>query len=507
MHLFELSDHGKWVKCPVCADTIHPKDLKSVTFAQPAEACVPADVDFNMDGTLQGDFVTLQLMERPRITTLALPRSATWPSEAVPHLSTPWVFSPDAYTFARFMLATPEYMLAALQQDLLQLNAITASIAGIKEAELDGSFVAAAVRKVREQMDKAEGLKTNHVMAAKKQSARDIAETQERSRKHAERAAKHLQAPQASTSTGSSSEEIEEIPDIYYASSAQGGQYQRHVPGAAVNSSTQTKTRKNLNPPPPDNTFYFYQASSGANVFLHPLDIKILKAHYINYPAFPDTIHVRVEGREEGSMNEDLRRRCRYLSHLPAASDVTFLELDLERLIGSKSLEPYAHALKTRRTKRKDKLRREDKAKFRSEEKEREKNERDFRTTIHHSARDYVFHPSESAHLVIPHHYPEIDDDAFPSMSPPSPSVLPADATERDRTVWGTRLIPNSALPPSAAPPEADDWDVAFRTWEAQVASTTPVKSDATAPPKSSGKKKKQRFVLDLGVGGARGAR
>jgi len=485
LHLFELSDVGKWSKCPVCADTIHPKDLKSVTFLQSPEQEASAT-----DSLQDSQYVTCKLMERPRITTLALPRSATWPSDALPPLATPWVFSPDVYTFARFMLATPEYMIAALNKDLAQLNALSTFQVGYAETDLDGSFVSVAKRKIGEQLEKAEGLKTPAVMSAKRQSAKDIATVTEAAQKRQDRLSVHQ--PVASTSAGSSSEDTD-IPDIYYASSSPGGQYTPRT--AATASSTPARTRKNLNPPPSDSSFYFYQAASGANVYLHPLDIKILKAHFENYSDFPDTIQVRVEAKEEGSMDEDLKRRCRYLGHLPAASDVTFLEVDLEPLVGSKSLEPYANALKQRRNKRKEKVKREDKAKAKSDEAERLRLERDFRTPVpsaQYSSADQPFKPD----LILPPRYDaNIDDDHFPAMAitPPSPSFMPVQIDSRNRTVWGTRIVAaQQAAPEAHDDPSASDrhWDAAWR----QLENPTPVDTGGG----NQRKKKKNKIVIRL---------
>ena len=102
-----------------------------------------------------------------------------------------------------------------------------------------------------------------------------------------------------------------DVPTRYLSLSAQ-------APSSPTPSSTPTscgpKVRKNLNPPPPSTSaYYFYQAASGLPIFLHPLDFKILSSHFGAYAAFPDSIVIRVEAASEGSIDADLRRRCKYL--------------------------------------------------------------------------------------------------------------------------------------------------------------------------------------------------
>ena len=98
-------------------------------------------------------------------------------------------------------------------------------------------------------------------------------------------------------------------------------------------SRNQSRQRRNLNPSPP--------------LFLHPLDIRILPAHFHNYPSFPDTITVRVESVSEGTVNDDLRKRPNYLAHMPEGADLVFIETDLEGVVGA-DLKNFEAALKMR---------------------------------------------------------------------------------------------------------------------------------------------------------------
>ncbi|KAJ3031429.1 UNVERIFIED_CONTAM: RING finger protein 10 [Siphonaria sp. JEL0065] len=94
--------------------------------------------------------------------------------------------------------------------------------------------------------------------------------------------------------------------------------------------------------------FYFYQAQDGQHMYLHPLDVKILKHEFKEYDLFPDVIAGKVLHVQESTMTEDLRKKCRYLSHLPLSCDVNFCELDLSDVVSISTLGVFEKELKHR---------------------------------------------------------------------------------------------------------------------------------------------------------------
>ncbi|KAG0655305.1 hypothetical protein C6P46_001065 [Rhodotorula mucilaginosa] len=429
--------------CPIClSEPVAPRmDLKSVKWfipdapsSVPAAASPPASVepvDADLARALElskldaqdgrsstasesaptsRERLKMRLIRRPQITTLALPRSATWPSTAVPPLRAPWNFTPDAFTYAKFFLGAPDYLRDELLAQKAQLEAEIQTLRrfgqrGGTDEQLGIVFIDAALRKVDEQLQKVELLKTTAVMTARKRSLRELHDIQQ------------LRAADADDRlppvTDTSASELEAASDVDtsrsdYLSTAAARQplpappvydpipldflHTRSTPLAAgappftpsttappaVISATlsppRTRTAQKRSSVPTeqpvdDVAYYFYQAASGQPIFLSPLDIKILKSHFGTYQAMPDNIEVVVEGADEGSMNDELRRRCKWLGHLPVASDVVFIEADLSTVVPKKALAPYTTALRQRRTKRRDKARKEDRAKQRSEQK------------------------------------------------------------------------------------------------------------------------------------------
>lgn len=338
IHLFQLSDIPKTSKCPICGDTIQERMLKSVrwwepTKVSPVDELLVGDLDeYESASQSAPHTLRMRLVRRPHLSTLALPRSTTWPSEAVPDTEAPWHFVPDVLTFSKLMLASADYMVSQLQANMRELEIERQALAG---DELGVSFVDAAMRACGEQMDKARSELESPVLCKAESDAREALE------------------------------ELKERPEASAEPSTDA------LPAASPSKPRRRKA--NANPSyAGDAAYHYYQSASGANIFLHPLDIRILLAHFKSYAQFPNELIVRPEGADEGSINEDLRRRCKYLGHLQLGTDVVFLEADLEHTLGAEAVAPFEQALKQRRQRRRDRVRKDDRARAKWESKERE---------------------------------------------------------------------------------------------------------------------------------------
>lgn len=442
----------KWRRCPICWDAVYARDLKAVRWgdaqaaAREHEAKLQEQYDLERAQRLSEldedshdassiphddkapslthshpDMLALRLVERPNVTTLALPQSSTWPASELDHPliavhAAPWHFQPDVMGFAKFMLATPELLIESLANDLHEL---VQEIEVLKSFGTDTSglhFVAIAQNKVKEQMQKVrDELDLPIVRSTIGQARNDLKDHQaalsgqrqrtdlsRRQRKRMERSQTD-EEPESSASIGQVEKAHQNVvrdgtPEaalgaeefLAFRAQTQGGMM-GHSSGdgaatprkeetasaatadATHKNATKAKPRKNINPPQPESSSYvFFQAASGQSIFLHPLDTKILLSHYGAYAKLPRNLAVKVAGADEGSMNEELRRRCKYLNHIPMAADVVFIEVDWEgmNLIDKATLRPYEQALRQRRNRRRDKERREDRAKTRAEEAE-----------------------------------------------------------------------------------------------------------------------------------------
>ena len=449
LHYLGTSENPKWARCPICFDSVNEKQLKSVHWftppshldngpngaqPQPSSSSSSAD-DSPVETPKPGSTLRMRLMQRPQITTLALPRTFTWPSDLLPPHQAPFHFLPDVYTYAKFMLATPSYLIENLTRDLSELASERRTLSELNDV-LGIAFCDAAEQKLNKQIVKANALDTDALHTAIDRAVQlelDITT----------RAALQAQRKQERESTATP--DLSEIPVHYL--STQG----LHPPTPSATPAPTPrgpKLRKNLNPPPPSTSaYYFYQAASGLPIFLHPLDIKILSSHFGAYAAFPDCIAVRVEAASEGSVDADLRRRCKYLSHIPEGADVVFVEADLEGVVGAEGLRAFEGAIKARRARRREKGRRDEKARVRAEEREREKlvgvgAGALSRPTIAESNSAWITHELE------PEQQQEQDIDWDTSSRPASPSPSPASRAQQQQQqsgAWGARSFAAAA--------------------------------------------------------------
>ncbi|KAI7694272.1 hypothetical protein KC322_g10436 [Hortaea werneckii] len=202
---------------------------------------------------------------------------------------------------------------------------------------------------------------------------------------------------------------------------------------------------------PQPSEYLFYQALQ--HYYLSPLDIRILKSAFTSYHLFPSSILPRVERVSSGHVVDDeLRKRVKYLSHLPYGCEVGFLECDWTDTVPPHVLHEFKPMLDRRRRRADEKEAREEKERVRIEKAE----ERE----IAHIKRKRPSVPAEPI-------WQEAEWEALPSSmasgsasaagegaagaSPPWPANRagsgfaslgsPGTSPTMHRTVWGTTAI------------------------------------------------------------------
>jgi len=109
-----------------------------------------------------------------------------------------------------------------------------------------------------------------------------------------------------------------------------------------------------------ESAYYFYQASGGQHIYLHPLNMKCLLHQYGSYDRCPVEITARITDVEHFSMSEVIRKRHRYMSHLPLSLEFRIAELDFRTpLISTETLAIFQDAFDKRSRERKKKSRNE----------------------------------------------------------------------------------------------------------------------------------------------------
>ncbi|KAF5323487.1 hypothetical protein D9611_005524 [Ephemerocybe angulata] len=500
LHYLSTSEN-KWARCPICFDSVNAKQLKSVKWydgPSRSEDSFAASASVTPSAPREGSTIRMRLIQRPQITTLALPRSQTWPSDLLPPHQAPFHFLPDVLNFSKFMLATPDYLIAELTKDRDQLSDERRMFAGMED-HLGLYFVNAADEQVQHQIAKAAALESLPLKMQIDKAQRDQKDIFERSAAQV-RLEKAERESRAKVGLAPSAPEF--VPSEFLATRPAGTPAVKNGstpnpnpnPKAQSQSRSNPRQRRNVNPPPPStSTYYYYQAASGLPIYLHPLDIRILVSHFSDYASFPDSIDVRVEATSESTVNDDLRKRYKYLSHLPEGADVIFVETDLESVVGAEGLKSFEGPLKMRATKRKEKVKKDDKAKARAEEREKEKERAALARFTHspvHPRSDLA--PQEFVSLASSAAGLEGSEDEHGSATSSSPPAAPG--------VWGQRSFASALHSASSPAPrggshrrltaeEEADAEAAWHDLEQQSLS-------------SGGRKKKGSRMVVLGGGG-----
>ncbi|VEN36058.1 unnamed protein product, partial [Callosobruchus maculatus] len=103
----------------------------------------------------------------------------------------------------------------------------------------------------------------------------------------------------------------------------------------------------------PSRYHYFYQSSDGQHIYLHAINARMLEHTYGSLENAPKTITGRILEKEGGSMTDDLRRRLRYLQHLPVTCQFEIAEIELRKpVVDQETLDAFKDQLEQRRHRR-----------------------------------------------------------------------------------------------------------------------------------------------------------
>lgn len=131
-------------------------------------------------------------------------------------------------------------------------------------------------------------------------------------------------------------------------------------------SETALNLSMKLSKPASEADFYFY--SSPPHLYLSPLDIRILKSKYGSFSAFPSTLLPRVEHISTGHVVDDVvRKRAKYLGHLPRGCIISFLECDWTDIVPAETLEVFSNDIERRRKRNRDKEVQEERERLQAE--------------------------------------------------------------------------------------------------------------------------------------------
>ncbi|XP_042224131.1 RING finger protein 10-like [Homarus americanus] len=346
LHYLALSDE-KWRKCPICYEPVVKEDLKSVVAICHKEFGI-------------GEEIELQLMRRERDSLVPVP--AVLYNEEIMNTATRISHPTAATPYAKLLLASKDEVRShILMREKRDLEAQLVEEGDQPEA----CFIDEALSLLRTRQDSLssdsdvgellikaeEGLEAMSLSSPEEPSSGDSVSSVEEplslvsptngettflSRSPA------LDSNQQGGGTDKPTITVEDL-DISQLQpmnqNTQGGQAPRNAPKS---------------------TFYFYQASNGAHIYMHAVNVQMLVQEYGALENCPPIIVAKVVEKESVSMTEDLRLRLRYLRHLPVTCCFDVVEVSFRHPVVSKmTTAMFQEQIQYRQWKRNERAREE----------------------------------------------------------------------------------------------------------------------------------------------------
>jgi len=361
LHYLSLSEKS-WNKCPICHEAVHEKDLKSV---------VPVVQNkFSRNGTIK-----MKLMRRPKNSLM------TYNMENEES-------NIEENKFSIWNGEIPSFKLTLATQDMMIDNLLNRErielLAQLSEAKQEQSgeeaFIEMAISNVETKIQESQ-LEQSKKVAKIKQIAYNqgaskfgiyegesnlanlLASQVPNQRKldafsddeHADEKEfvieketeipESLPSPSPVKSEASALEEDSESIDHDERKSRNSAS--SSTDGSVEGQSDLTTYPKN------NDYYYFYQADDGQNIFINSLNARCLIEEYGSLENSPKRIIGQILDFESHTMTRELRKRYRYLSHLPVSCEFVICELMLRPPVLSKqTIHNFMGEFKKRRTAR-----------------------------------------------------------------------------------------------------------------------------------------------------------
>ena len=417
----------------------------------------------------EGSDVVLRLMKRDVESTLALPKESSDSTSLKEEI--PWYFAAEVMDYARVMKGGEDYMQSQFDREKNDLEVQE------KEDELmfgeETQWTQRAINAIADAKERIRGIGNPPTRVPTKSDEKrpvrsPIVFSDEKDTPEFYRITQATKSGQ-SIGFGFSKDEGRIVPSTIdtdrEADSSSNSVMRNSIPPTSRTSLGLHHTSVT--------TFYFYQAL--LHYYLAPLDIRILKAAFGDYAVFPSSILPRVERVSTGHIvDDDLRKRAKYLAHLPYGCEVGFLECDWTDIVPPNVLQSFSSELERRRKRNREKEMREEKERMRAEKVEEDKKWAAIRRRRPSIPDDSGGVPVESDPALS--HGESLPVDIATAASPPwtrkrtgftslaSPSISPSGP----KTVWGTAAIASSDSPPLQATivPEAQENDGWLQGWE-----------------------------------------
>lgn len=444
----------RWKKCPICWDSIYISETRPVRWY----------IGQENDSPREGGDIVLRLIKRKPGNTLAMPRESanTVPKGEV----VPWYFAAEVMDYSRVMKGSEEYMFEQYDEAIAAIRMLE------QEDELmfgeDAEWTGRAIRMINEWKEKIRGMGNPPAQPNKPEEQQSKPERPPIQFMDSQDGGVPLAAQQrydaVHTTSNVTEQPIAEEPTTT----------EQATNGAVPRTLQGMKQRHYEKPQPAE--YFFYQAL--LHYYLSPLDIRILKSAFGTYNAFPSSILPRIERVSTGHIVDDeLRKRVKYLGHLPYGCEVGFLECDWTDTVPPEIIQEFKPHLDRRKRRNEEKETREEKDRVRIE-KAAEKEYAAVRRKRPSISNDSFSQPLPGSVTATD---PNLTDSSNPDHTGASPPwanrgtsgfaslASPSTSPNASRTVWGTAAVQptspdmHAQLPPDSSMAQDDGW---LQGWE-----------------------------------------
>ncbi|XP_023134629.2 RING finger protein 10 [Amphiprion ocellaris] len=362
LHYLSLSDKS-WSKCPICYEAVHTADLKSVVAMETRQY-------------VAGDVITMRLMRREKGALVAMP-SSQWVKVEEPVRFGDACLSP----YSKLLLTSPAQVLSLITEEKAVLQAQLS-----QEEDAQGCFIQSALCLLQEQEEmqlKQQKVNADSLdlcsltlkepsspveeVATNISSAKPVLQYSSAFDDEVEELIEDAVAEPPDFSEAILESVLEEPPEPMMAAAPEP---QLEEEGLASQAEAGRPTASVVHGP----YYYFYQADDCQQMFLHPVNVRCLLREYGSLEASPDSITATVVEIVGHTVTEEIRRRHRYLAHLPLTCEFSICELALQPPVLSKeTLDTFADDLEKRKRLRQKKARDEKRREKRIEIEENKK--------------------------------------------------------------------------------------------------------------------------------------
>lgn len=340
LHYLSLAD--KSCRCPICFEEVVEADLKSVRSIVSHKYKV-------------GEQITMTLMRRERGSTYVQPKSV-WTTSDSKDCRTSLHYVDDYQKvesqFLKFVLARPSDVLQVVRSERLALQEQLMECGG--EETLEGVYVATALRLLE---DKESHIRSNNAFVPHNffdpettcssmwssgaaiglcKSEDDLPVSEATPAKAVITCAEAISLDGETYAEDVTSSGCDTIDDASDLPAVAAGQSNMDLPG---------RPKANIK----TDVYYFYQSADGQHIYLHSLNARCLAREYGSLETAPHVLIANIIEMEYLTMTEEVRKRQRYLSHVPLSCQFTVVELALvPPLVSPNTLRIFDEEIKRR---------------------------------------------------------------------------------------------------------------------------------------------------------------